>query len=74
MVHDITVFEGGERLYIYPFSYYIDYPERLNNKVFYLNPDEYYPYKNDHIIDIYGSMWCQLMQMYGLKRLWYVYL
>ncbi len=72
MVHDITIFEGGERLYVYPFSYYGYY--RKNNKVFYLNPSEFYPYKNDHIIDAYGSYWSQIMQIYGLRRLWYVYL
>lgn len=72
MALDITIFEGGERLYVYPFSYYEDYRE--NNKVFYLRPDEYYPFKNDHIVDDRNSFWSQVTQMYGIKRLWYVYI
>jgi hypothetical protein len=71
---DITIYEGGERLYVYPFSYYIDYANRVDNKVFYLNPDQYYPYKNDHLIDAYNSMWSQIMQIRGIKRLWYVHI
>lgn len=44
---NIKVIEDGEQLYVHPFSFCKEFNK---NKIFYLNPDEFLPYRNNDFI------------------------
>lgn len=73
---NISVFEGGEDLFVYPFSVHPNITNQ-QNKIVYLNPDEFLPNKNDYILDARYSYICQFLKMdkiLSLKRIWYCHI
>lgn len=68
MEYNITITEGGERLYIHPIA--VDYENIRNNKILYLQGEEFFPYENDCILE---DSWLSRFILGKFERIKYFY-